>query len=255
MRSKSTPSVSPHPVLRDYYTSESERRQKVDQMFNDSAVHYDWINSVMSFGSGEWYRQQALQRAGLKAGDHLLDVGAGTGVISAIGQTIVGEQGLVIALDPSPGMLKEAVARGVKNTMLGLGEDLPFPDNSFDMVTMGYALRHVTDLAVLFREYQRVLKPGGKILLLEITRPQSAIGRSLLKIYMKGFIPNITRLLRRSPPAQELMRYYWDTIDQCVPPQQILSVMEAVGLTAVNRKVVQGIFSEYTGVKAASAAI
>jgi demethylmenaquinone methyltransferase / 2-methoxy-6-polyprenyl-1,4-benzoquinol methylase len=243
------PIEPPHPVLTGYYADASARRQKVDQMFNDSAEHYDWINSMMSFGSGEWYRQQALLRAGLKNGHELLDVGAGTGVIAAIAQGIVGEQGRVVALDPSPGMLAVAKSRGVKNTMVGLGEDLPFPDNSFDMVTMGYALRHVADLARLFAEYRRVLKPGGKVLILEITRPQSALARLLLKIYMKGIVPNVTRFMRGSKPAQELMRYYWDTIDQCVPPQKIVDLMSSVGLQKVNRHKVQAIFSEYTGVK------
>ncbi|HEY6527488.1 MAG TPA: class I SAM-dependent methyltransferase [Cellvibrionaceae bacterium] len=249
MNQENSESVSPHPVLTGYYADESSRRQKVDQMFNDSAEHYDWINSMMSFGSGEWYRRQALLRAGLKAGNALLDVGAGTGVIALIGQQIVGASGRVVALDPSPGMLAVAKARGVTNTMVGLGENLPFPDNSFDMVTMGYALRHVADLAQLFAEYKRVLKPGGKVLILEITRPQSALGRTLLKFYMKGIVPNITRLLRGSKPAQELMRYYWDTIDQCVPPQTILDCMATVGLANVNRHKVQAVFSEYTGVK------
>lgn len=250
MKQDNSGSVSPHPVLTGYYADAQSRRQKVDQMFNDSAEHYDWINSMMSFGSGEWYRKQALLRAGLKAGDALLDVGAGTGVISLLGQQIVGEQGRVVALDPSPGMLSVAKARGVTNTMVGLGEHLPFPDNSFDMVSMGYALRHVADLSLLFAEYRRVLKPGGKVLILEITRPQSELGRAVLKFYMKGIVPSLTRLLRGSKPAQELMRYYWDTIDQCVPPQTILDCMAGVGLTAVKRHRVQAVFSEYTGVKA-----
>ena len=73
----------------------------------------------------------------------------------------------MIALDPSPGMLAVAKARGVTNTMVGLGEHLPFPDHSFDMVSMGYALRHVADLSLLFAEYKRVLKPGGKVLILK----------------------------------------------------------------------------------------
>lgn len=249
MKQENGGSVSPHPVLTGYYADESSRRQKVDQMFNDSAQHYDWINSMMSFGSGEWYRRQALLRAGLKAGDALLDVGAGTGVISLIGQEIVGAAGSVIALDPSPGMLAVASARGVTNTMVGLGENLPFPDNSFDMVTMGYALRHVADLSQLFAEYKRVLKPGGKVLILEITRPQSSLGRAVLKFYMKGIVPTITRLMRGSKQAQELMRYYWDTIDMCVPPQTILDCMASVGLASVNRHRVQAVFSEYTGIK------
>ena len=73
--------VAPHPVLSDYYDSEQDRRARVDGMFDNSAVHYDWINSVMSFGSGEWYRQQALNRIGFEPGMQVLDAGSGTGVV------------------------------------------------------------------------------------------------------------------------------------------------------------------------------
>lgn len=242
--------VKPHPVLSDYYSNETERRQRVDEMFDSSAVYYDKINSIMSFGSGKWYRRQALLRAGVANGHNVLDVGAGTGVVSLLSQEIVGETGSVTALDPSAGMLTVAKANGVKNTLQGLGEHLPFPDNSFDFVTMGYALRHVTDLKLLFTEYNRVLKPGGKILLLEITQPQHWLGRAMIKFYLKWIIPTITRLFLGSAKAQRLMQYYWDTIENCVPPATILSTMQLAGLSSVNRHLAQGLFSEYTGVKA-----
>jgi demethylmenaquinone methyltransferase/2-methoxy-6-polyprenyl-1,4-benzoquinol methylase len=241
--------VKPHPVLTEYYSDEESRRQRVDQMFDDSAPYYDRINNIMSFGSGRWYRRMALQRAGLKEGDRVCDVGAGTGVVSLLAQEIVGNDGYVIAVDPSQGMLDVARAGGVKNTYKGLGEELPFSDNEFDMVTMGYALRHVSDLKTLFREYQRVLKPGGKILLLEITRPENAFAKLLLKLYLKGYVPTVTRLLLGSAEAQELMKYYWDTIENCVPPETILQVMRDIHLAEVKRHVVQGIFSEYTAIK------
>jgi demethylmenaquinone methyltransferase/2-methoxy-6-polyprenyl-1,4-benzoquinol methylase len=243
--------VKPHPVLTDYYTDENARRARVDQMFDDSAKYYDKINSIMSFGSGRWYRKTALQRAGLSKGHRVLDAGAGTGVVSLLAQEIVGESGYVVAVDPSQGMLDVAQANGVKNIQKGLGEELPFSDNEFDMVTMGFALRHVSDLRLLFKEYQRVLKPGGKILLLEITRPENLFAKLLLKIYMKGYVPTVTRLLLGSAEAQELMKYYWDTIEKCVPPATILGVLEDIGMTSVKRHVVQGIFSEYSAIKAA----
>ncbi len=242
--------VKPHPVLSKYYADEHSRRGRVDQMFDDSAIYYDKINSIMSFGSGRWYRRTALKRAGMSKGDRILDVGAGTGVVSLLAQEIVGDEGYVVAVDPSQGMLDVAKANGVKNIHKGLGEDLPFPDNEFDMVTMGFALRHTSDLRSLFREYKRVLKPGGKILILEITRPESSIAKLLLKIYLKGYVPTVTRLILGSAQAQELMKYYWDTIENCVPPAKIVEVMEKIGLVSVNRHLVQGVFSEYTGVKA-----
>ena len=90
--------VAPHPVLSDYYGSECVRRERVDRMFDASAEHYDWINSVMSFGTGEWYRRDALKRIGIQPGMMVLDAGTGTGVVAAIEQELVGVDGLVVAL-------------------------------------------------------------------------------------------------------------------------------------------------------------
>lgn len=242
--------LAPHPVLADYYVNEAARKVRVNAMFDDSAAHYDWITAMMSFGSGRWYRRDALLRNGLKPGMQLLDVGAGTGVISLIAQKELAGSGEVIALDPSEGMLAVARQSGVVNTVTARGEDIPFPENRFDLLTMGYALRHVADLGAAFREYHRVLKPGGKTLLLEITRPQGrGPGYWLLRGYMKFVIPLITRLFRRSAKAEELMRYYWDTIEHCVPPATILAALEGAGFKNVQRHVVMGVFSEYSAIK------
>lgn len=249
MTSSEQNSLAPHPVLSEYYGNKEDRRKRVDEMFDSSAEHYDWITDVMSFGSGRMYRRQALERAGIKAGDWVLDVGAGTGVVSWHAQQLVGEKGLVVALDPSKGMLSQAVKLGVQRASQGLGEALPFPDNTFDYVTMGFALRHVADLKDAFKEYQRVLKPGGKILLLEITKPKGTLSTLFLKFYLKIIVPNMARIFRHSYDSKVLMRYYWDTIEQCVPPATIVDALNDVGLLKTQRQVVLGIFSEYSGIK------
>lgn len=241
--------LAPHPVLKNYYKNEEERKERVKTLFNTSAVHYDWITDVMSFGSGRWYRQQALLRAGLKKGDQLVDVGAGTGVVSWLAQQIVGDEGQVVALDPSSGMLGEAVKLGVTHVTQGFGEALPFRENQFDMLTMGYALRHVEDLRDAFSEYFRVLDNGGKVLILEISRPRGKVLHFFLKIYLKYLVPLVTRLFRRSRDAQVLMQYYWDTIENCVDPDVIQSELKSAGFKNVKRHVVMGIFSEYSGEK------
>jgi len=238
--------LPPHPVLKDYYQDEAARKQRVKHLFDSTAGHYDWINKVMSFGTGERYRLEALERAGLKSGMSVMDIGCGTGVLARHEIDVVGPEGFVVGVDPSRGMLAEAVNRGVSNVAMGRGEKLPLQDQSVDFVTMGYALRHVADLAETFAEYLRVLKPGGTVLLLEIAPPKSRLGYQFTKFYMKYLIPMVTRLGTRDKNAQVLMSYYWDTVEQCVPPTLILEALEKVGFVEAKRHVLFGIFGEYT---------
>jgi demethylmenaquinone methyltransferase/2-methoxy-6-polyprenyl-1,4-benzoquinol methylase len=183
-----------------------------------------------------------------------LDVGSGTGVIAALAQEMVGPTGAVVAVDPSPGMLAEATKAGVRDTRIGRGEALPVGDGEFDILTMGYALRHVEDLVVTFREYKRALRPGGKVLLLEITRPEGRFHYHALKFYLKHVVPTVTRIVRRSAEAQRLMQYYWDTIEACVPPADIMAALATAGFTDVKRHVLNGMFSEYSAIKPATPA-
>ena len=248
------PRVAPHPLLKSYYADEPARKRRVNEMFDSSAPHYDWITGWMSFGTGRWYRGDVLRRNGVAAGTRLLDVGSGTGVIAVIAQEMVGPSGVVVAVDPSEGMLAQARKAGVRDTRLGRGEQLPVGDAEFDILTMGYALRHVEDLVVTFREYLRALKPGGRVLLLEITRPDGRFQYNLVKFYLKHVVPRVTRIVRRSADAEKLMRYYWDTIEACVPPAAILAALETAGFADVRRHVLNGMFSEYSATKKGAAA-
>jgi demethylmenaquinone methyltransferase/2-methoxy-6-polyprenyl-1,4-benzoquinol methylase len=249
-RRQTAPIIPPHPILRDYYADETERQARILQLFNASAQYYDRINQLMSFGTGYRYRRQALLRAGLTDSMSLLDVGCGTGVLAGYASHIVGPLGRVVALDPSSGMLYEALQSRVHCVVQGIGEYLPFADNSFDMLSMGYALRHVTDLHMTFSEYKRVLKPGGVVLLLEITPPQSRLLYLLLKLYLKFIVPAMTMLYTHNRDTQVLLSYNWDTIEWCVPPGTIMEVLRCVGFEQVHRHVMYGIFSEYTARKA-----
>jgi demethylmenaquinone methyltransferase/2-methoxy-6-polyprenyl-1,4-benzoquinol methylase len=238
--------LRPHPLLTRYYADEAERRQRVGSWFDEAAPDYDWINQALSFGSGAWYRKQALLRAGLAAGMSALDAGSGTGVVAAQAQSIVGPAGRVAALDPSLGMLGHATRRGVRLRVRGVAEALPFASGRFDFLSMGYALRHVPDLHATFREYRRVLKPGGRLLILEVTPPSSRLAFRLLKLYLRKLVPLLAGLGRGGRASRELMEYYWDTIEMCVPPQVILDGLAAAGFSQAGRNVESGIFSEYT---------
>jgi demethylmenaquinone methyltransferase/2-methoxy-6-polyprenyl-1,4-benzoquinol methylase len=131
----------------------------------------------------------------------------------------------------------------------GRAESLPFPDNHFDFLSMGYALRHISDLGVAFAEFERVLKPGGRLCLLEITQAQGRMGRWLLKSYMRGVIPLLTRMVSKQKESATIWRYYWDSIEACVPPEQVMATLGAAGFTQVIRYVEIGVFSEYQAVK------
>ena len=241
---------APHRPLTEYYQTEQDRRAYLRKIFDDTAPDYDRIESMLAWGTGSKYRHDALVRAGLKPGMKVLDVGVGTGLVAAQACVLTGDPALVTGLDPSAGMMAAGKLPQAVAMVEGRAEALPFPDNHFDFLSMGYALRHISDLSVAFAEFERVLKPGGRLCVLEITQAGSPLGRWLLKTYMRGVIPLLTRFVSSQKKTTTMWRYYWDTIEACVPPEQVVATLEAVGLAQVDRHLELGIFSEYRAVKA-----
>ncbi len=236
---------APHPPLHDYYAQEADRSLWVRQLFDRTAGDYDRIERVMALGSGSLYRRRALGRAGLKQGMRVLDVGVGTGLTARQAAHLVGESGTVTGIDPSLGMIRSARVPHQVELLIGSAETIPAAAETADFLCMGYALRHITDISAAFREFLRVLKPGGRICLLEITRPQGRFAHALLKAYLRGVVPFLAGLLGRNPDSPKLMRYYWDTIDACAAPGEILAAIRDVGFIDAERHVELGIFSEY----------
>lgn len=241
---------APHVPLTDYYQTEQDRQAYLRKIFDNTAADYDRIEAMLAWGTGSRYRRQALVRGGLKAGMKVLDVGVGTGLVAAQACLLAGDPSLVTGLDPSPGMMAASKLPKSMRLVEGRAESLPFPDNHFDFLSMGYALRHISDLGTAFAEFQRVLKPGGRLCILEITQARSGWGRWLLKTYMRGVIPLLTRFISRQKDTATIWRYYWDSIEACVPPEQVLATLRAAGLTQVRRHLEVGVFSEYQAIKA-----
>lgn len=241
--------LPPHPTLSGYYDRDEDRPEFVRRLFDGAARHYDRIEGAMAFGSGRRYRREALRRAGLGEGMTVLDVAIGTGLVAREAVRLTGDARRVIGLDPSAGMLAQARRKLGVLAVIGLGERLPWRDDSFDFLSMGYALRHLSDLATTFREFIRVLRPGGTLCVLELTRPKTRLGFAALRFYLRRMVPMFTRLSTRDHDAELLMKYFWDTVESCVPPERIVSALGEAGFEDVRRLLSIGLFSEYTGCK------
>lgn len=240
---------APHHPLPDYYPTESERSAWVRGIFDRTAADYDRLESVLGLGTGPWYRRRALREAGLQPKMTVVDVGTGTGLLASAAAGIVGDPSLVTGVDPSSGMIEHArVPLGLR-LLAGSAERLPLADATADFLSMGYALRHVGDLSAAFAEFHRVLRPGGRLCILEITLPERAWARALLKAWLDGCVPRLAAVLGRRHDSPLLMHYYWDTIAACVPPAAILAALVAAGFTGVARQVDLGIFSAYRACK------
>lgn len=242
--------LPPHPPLRDYYGQSGARQAFINELFNRTAGHYRSIEKATGFGSGQWYRRKALRDAGLAAGMKVLDVACGPGLVTESAVDIVGPSGWVVGLDPSVGMLHEARHAHCPHLVRAIGEHLPFADSSFDFLSMGYALRHVSDLKLAFHEYARVLKPGGVVLILEISRPRSTWLRVLSRLYIRGVLGKVFGMMTGNRDFQTLMQYWWDTTEQCVPPDAIVGALKETGFEDVSlHEMVSGLLRDYRAVR------
>ena len=245
----------PHPPLPQHYKTVEAKPQFVDKLFNAGARYYDSTVGWGFFGSGKFYRRWAQQRHGLRPGMKVLDVASGTGLVAEAAARVLGSGKDITCVDPSSGMLACLTAKVPDaRVLIGKADNLPVGDAEFDFLTMGYALRHVGDLDVAFREYFRALKPGGKVLLLEVTKPERGLRAWLFRVYFKNIYPGLTQLFTRSKEAKDMMLYFWETMDAFVPPEQILAALRGAGFEQVKRIPLAGLFSEYLAVKPLTAA-
>lgn len=236
---------APHPPLTEYYDSEETRREWVGDQFNKTAPDYDRVEAILGLGTGPSYRRRTLQLAGLKPGMKVVDVGMGTGLVARQAAALVEDPSLVTGVDPSVGMMQNAKLPAGVTVVEGRAEKIPFPDGEFDFLSMGYALRHISDLSIAFAEFHRVLKPGGKVCILEITPAQGKISSKLIKWYFRTVVPWLARFVSKNKETSHLWRYYWDTIEACASPEDVMATLSDAGFVNIRRHVDIGICSAY----------
>jgi demethylmenaquinone methyltransferase/2-methoxy-6-polyprenyl-1,4-benzoquinol methylase len=208
------------------------KRQYVSGMFSRIAGRYDLMNYLMTFGQDGNWRRFVVKVAQPRAGGLALDVATGTGRIA---QSLAQEGSTAVGIDLTPDMMFQGRRDGVGSTepVYFAGADalkLPFKDNTFDCVTTGFAMRNVVDIEAAFREMYRVVKPGGRVVCLEVGKPRSSITRFGHSLHTRFVVPLLGRLIAGDPDAYS---YLPSSMRRFPPPHELALIMRRAGLKNV----------------------
>ena len=180
------------------------KEERVHHVFENIYDNYDSMNSIISFKRHVAWRKDVLKRMNVKEDSHILDVCTGTGDWAIALTKVLGESGKVIGLDFSENMLKVAQDKQQQHQleqlefMYGNAMELPFEDNTFDYVTIGFGLRNVPDYETVLQEMYRVVKPGGKVVCLETSQPTLIGFRQLYYFYFRFIMPLFGKIFAKS---------------------------------------------------------
>lgn len=179
-----------------------EKSRRVADVFHSVARQYDIMNDVMSFSLHRLWKQFTIAQSGIRPGQHVLDVAGGTGDLSIEFSRKVGKTGLVILSDINEKMLQQGrnrlLDKGITENVAFVqadAEDLPFQNNQFDCLSIAFGLRNVTDKQRALNAMYRVIKPGGKILILEFSKPVLPLLNKLYDCYSFNIIPKLGRFI------------------------------------------------------------
>jgi demethylmenaquinone methyltransferase/2-methoxy-6-polyprenyl-1,4-benzoquinol methylase len=209
-----------------------EKAHRVRAVFDSVADNYDLMNDVMSLGIHRLWKRLVIEMANIRPGQQVLDLAGGTGDLTRLIAARTGHQGKVILSDINHAMIRTGRARLLDGGIAGNvgfiqanAEQLPFSDNSFDCITMGFGLRNVTDKQAALDSMYRVLKPGGRLLVLEFSRPAAAL-KPAYDFYSFKVMPGLGRLFARDA---ESYRYLAESIRMHPDQQTLLNMLESAG--------------------------
>ncbi|HET8899636.1 MAG TPA: bifunctional demethylmenaquinone methyltransferase/2-methoxy-6-polyprenyl-1,4-benzoquinol methylase UbiE [Rhodanobacteraceae bacterium] len=222
----------------------AEKQKLVGRVFTSVATKYDLMNDLMSFGVHRLWKRHFVATSGVRAGDRVLDLAGGTGDIAALLQPVVGERGHIIVGDINAAMLgvgrdrllDRGLLRGLDFAQMN-AEALPFADASFDAVTIAFGLRNVTNKEQALREMHRVLKPGGRALVLEFSRVQSEAFGKLYDFHSFQVLPRIGRMIAGDADSY---RYLAESIRKHPDQETLKGLLEAAGFDRVDVRNLSG---------------
>jgi demethylmenaquinone methyltransferase / 2-methoxy-6-polyprenyl-1,4-benzoquinol methylase len=212
----------------------AEKAGRVGRVFSSVARQYDLMNDLMSLGVHRLWKRFVIDLATVRSGERVLDVAGGTGDLAAAFARLTGATGLTVLSDINASMLEQGHARLIDQGVLGVppvqanAESLPFADRSFDCVTIGFGLRNVTDKDAALRSMYRVLKPGGRLLILEFSKPRSAGLSKLYDEYSFRVLPWLGQAVAQDAAAY---RYLAESIRMHPDQETLKGMMEAAGFS------------------------
>jgi demethylmenaquinone methyltransferase/2-methoxy-6-polyprenyl-1,4-benzoquinol methylase len=210
-----------------------EKASRVRAVFDSVANKYDLMNDLMSFGIHRLWKRQAIELAGVRRGHRVLDLAAGTGDLSARFSGLVGPDGMVVFSDINASMLHQGRLRMLDEGRVGNlryvqadAQHLPFPDDYFDCVTIGFGLRNVTDKQRALDAIYRTVKPGGRLLILEFSKPTNKPMEALYDAYSFSLLPKIGKLVTNDEVSY---RYLAESIRMHPDQETLKQMMEDAG--------------------------
>lgn len=211
-----------------------EKAGKVREVFSSVAAKYDVMNDLMSFGIHRLWKRFTIELSGVRRGQRVLDLAGGTGDLASRFARIVGAEGEVVLADINAAMLEQGRARLFDEGLAGNlrfaqvnAETLPFPDNYFDCITIAFGLRNVTHKDRALASMQRVLKPGGRLLVLEFSKPVTPGLKPLYDLYSFSLLPAMGKLIANDADSY---RYLAESIRMHPDQQTLKQMMEEAGL-------------------------
>ena len=234
--------------------NEKEKVNLVRGVFDSVASQYDIMNDFMSLGIHRIWKRVAVQLSNVREGDHVLDLAGGTGDLTTLFSKRVGKNGKIVLADINSEMLRTGrdrlIDRGItKNISFAQvnAECLPFEDNTFDCVCIAFGLRNVTDKDAALRSMLRVLKPGGRVIILEFSHPTDKITEKVYDFYSFKLLPKIGKFVAKD---EESYRYLAESIRMHPVQDKLKEMMEEAGLERCEYfNMSQGIVAVHRGYK------